>query len=425
MIENNSITTSKPNIINILLLALALLLQKVFAAVSIDLPISITLMWGVTILILFVCYHLTGKIAIPIYYSLCQLWIAAMLFFALVAAPMIIGYDYKLKRIAYEFIYYEVLFFCLLVGYNISKIKYSHFFLKSIAFASVGVASISVFTELFNISLFKKMFYLSGAGLRFSGIVGNPNDYLPITLIALAYFFVTKREKREIKFLAISILIFSIFAAGSKGGIVSLALYFSMILLKWFLTGNTNRKIVSLICISVLIAGMLVVFAFPEAVSSFLLAHTSTIPGAGRIIESLANPWKALSDSSSSRFQCWYGVYLVIKESLLLGVGIGGNSRILETMNYEYSYLTPHNLYLELIAQSGLIVGLVILIICIGIFKNSLKSQNEDTRILRHAMFLLLSNGLYFAANWSIAFWFAVGMLCFYANCGGKHVRDT
>lgn len=416
MIECNNVQPYKTNLINFTLLLLALMLQKVFAAVSINFPISIIIVWGLAALVLYLCYYATNKIFIPMQFTLCQLWIISMMVLAVIIAPVVIEYNFKIKRIAYEFVYYEVLFFYLLVGYNICKVKRGYFFLRCISFASVGIASIAVFTELFNIGLFRKIFYLSGAGIRFSGIMGNPNDYLPVTLVSIAYFFVAKQEKKGIRFLAIGILIFSVLAAGSKGGIVSLVLYCLFILIKWFLTGNKSHRIVSLIFLGILTGSALFVLIDHEAISNFLFAHSSSFPGGDRFIRVLADPRMALQDSGSLRLQCWYGAYLIIKESLLLGAGIGGHDRILEVLNYEYSYLTPHNLYLELIAQSGLLICLIILMVCIHVVKRSIKSDVKEAKILRHTMFLLLTNGLYFASNWSITFWFVAGMLCCCAN---------
>lgn len=136
--------------------------------------------------------------------------------------------------------------------------------------------------------------------------------------------------------------------------------------------------------------------------------------------------WKEKTDSASARVIIWRGAGHLLKEHPFLGIGLGGfrvkykeYSMGLDVPPIERSVILPHNLYLNLWLETGLI-GLIGFLGMVAVFvfksvKNFLKTKNYALILPLAALAALLAHGMidtpYFKNDLSLLFWVILGMM--------------
>lgn len=420
--KNGTIRVKKFDVLTILVMLLCFALQCEFAAVRVDRIFSSSFMIGA--LIVFAYMVKRKSIVFPKELNLCILWLLWMVFTALFIAPEIVGHAPRLKRIAYEAAYFISLMFFLSVGYSIHQLKKTEVFVRGMGYFALIVASIAFFVKVFHFnSLRETAMYLSGE--RFGGLIGNPNDYMPMALCGFAYWIQTTKETPIMKGTAIFLIVFSFLEAGSKSALVVIIAYVGVCLIEKALSSLTvvqRRNVGFIIGIGMLLVPVLFVVTFVSKGTLYAMAAGN--PAITRILDFVFDFNNNIAyGNGSDRIQCWIGAAMQIQRSPFLGVGVGSSKQILEYLGYELAELTPHNIYLELLAQSGIPLFLFICVKVAKALKGSLLYKNEMIRIERHMIYTMLLLGIFFASDWHIGVWVVLG--CYFANLRGIKKQAT
>lgn len=386
----------------------AFFVQFGYAAFQIDAPFSIGICACVIYMVRYVIKCREFVVPKVIIYML--IWITVCFCNALFIAPFFVGHIPKLLRIGYEAVYFLHLLVYMVVGFLIAKRGYGAQLLKYTAYFAAINSSLAILSELTDLAKFRELFYLSGAGIRFCGIGANPNDFMVQTLIGIAYFWLSKKEKVFLRMTALICLIYSTFAAGSKGGLIAIGI-FAIIIFQTSLSkkvaGMLQRKFVKSMIVIVLIIAAFVTIRMGEQIGNLILRLH--INGIDRVAAFFFDPLSNLDAGGSSRIKIWTGTLMVFMASPLIGCGIGSHERVQMELGYVFAELgTPHNIYLELLEQCG-VIGFVWIASCFYKMLKKLNNRNEFDRLLKGVMTILLVNGLFFASDWSISFWIVLG----------------
>ncbi len=398
--------------LKLLLIVLALSFQFEFTVVRID------KLWSLGVptigLIIFITINRYNKIIIPKIMFGFFFWLIWVSLLAIFWTPTWIGSSLRLKRIAYETVYFISLIFFFYCGYLVEKISLGDFLFKWIARFTAIVAGTSIFTELFGLLKIREYLYMVG-NERFGGFLRNPNDYAPLALISLAYWINTKEEPISYKILSVIAITFSFIAGGSKGPILIVTLYFVVCIWNYYarhtsISAQRNCLYVigAVLCIGGV--GSIICFLLKEDIKSIPSLSQN------RVINMILNPGQLLNADGSDRLIAWNGAILQILKSPILGVGIGGSKTILTYIDYVTPDITPHNIYLELMAQCGVVLALVIFFSLIHFLLRMAMIRDYRVFALQQAIVLVLLDGLFFASDWSTVPWVILGILYYKGN---------
>jgi O-antigen ligase len=170
--------------------------------------------------------------------------------------------------------------------------------------------------------------------------------------------------------------------------------------------------------VAVLVIAVLAMIAAPHAVYKRLSTGVDEIGSR----EAIRTPGE--DELTAGRVILWKDLLPDVRRSPLVGRGIGSTAWSTPMAEGRYSYVHPHNLYLEMLLDLG-IAGLACLLSLYYIFLRNFKrlSGNEELPPLMRAYFagawaaligLLVmgfSNGHYMPAPEQTFFWFSLGML--------------
>ena len=392
-----------------LLLLLSFALQMEFTVINIVKIWSISL--PTIMLIILLAFMTERKALIPKQIVYIILWLIWTIFVAVFISPIIIGHHYKIQRIAYEAVYLMSLIMFFECGYLLERLNYGKVLMRWTAIFAGGVAFMSILTELFGLFRIRPYLYMVG-NVRFGGLVGNPNDYMPIALFGLSYWMNESSEKTWLRIIASFSIVFSFMAGGSKGGLIVFVVYIFIWL--WRKSKQSlnpyAKKNYFVFCFIVMILGCGVISSIIDRYDDMQELFTR-FPAMERVIDMIIHPIQSLNASGSDRLIAWNGALLQIKASPLLGVGIGGSKTILTYFDYTHPDLTPHNIYLELMAQCGIPLAVFIFICFFGSIRRSRLIVDDDVTVLRHMIYLMLLDGAFFASDWSIVPWVFAGIL--------------
>lgn len=393
--------------LKLLLIILALSFQFEFTVVKIDKIWSIGV--PVVAILIIISINKFKKIVIPKIMIGFIVWLIWVTILALLWTPAWIGSPIRLKRIAYEIVYFLSLIFFFYCGYLVEKMSFGDFLFKWIARFTAMVSGISIFTELFGLVSLRKYLYMTG-NERFGGFIQNPNDFAPVALIGLAYWMNAKKEPLYYRIPAVLAIVFSFIAGRSKGPVIITALYFAMCICNSYSRSklfsakkNAYYAMMLLVCTGVL--GITVCVLLRDEISNIPLLSQN------RIVNMVVDPQNLLNANGSDRMIAWNGAIVQILKSPVLGVGIGGSKTILTYLNYSAPEITPHNIYLELMAQCGVVLTIVIFSAFICFLLKVSKIKDDRVFGLQQAIILILLDGIFFASDWSSVPWIIFGIL--------------
>jgi len=242
-------------------------------------------------------------------------------------------------------LYVVVIFFS---RYNLNKLIY--FIWISIAFSG--------FIAYFNPPLTEWTF-------RTTGGTGDPNEFAAQLLtffFSSIYLYNINKSKL---FLSFSIVLFvnSLFLAGSKSSFAILALVLLIVVIKYILFNI--KKIMNYKFFSVILLLLIV----------SLNVNINNFTG----IKNMKERAKS-SGTLTNREASWNGGYHMTVANPFLGVGLGDYGKY--TRKYATVYVSataPHNIYVKLVAESGIFVFLVFLFfVFILLFQNFKKIFNTN-----------------------------------------------
>ena len=404
--------------IDILILFLSFFIQLGKMPFRIDDPFSIEIIlaFGIIFFVVIQC----GGIKLPRQIEGFGFWITAMFVIAIFVAPYTVGHQIKVLRIGFEAVSFLYMMIYMIVGYSLSGLQKENRILRWISYFCLLNASLSVISEITKYPPFMRMFYLSEAGIRFQGFSINPNDYMVQALVAFVYFFYSTRESKCFRFFGMVIIVFSAFAAGSKGGVFALGVFIISGVYKKIMraiNGNGYGRSMMIGLPVVIVILIEIIILMGEEIGNEILMLN--MQGAERIAEMIKDPLHSFDANGSDRMITWGGAWKVFLQSPVIGVGIGNHREVLNYLDYEFAYETPHSIYLEMLEQSG-VLGTAIVGFLVIKFLKDYKVESETDRILKGAFVILLLNGIFFAADWTLPFWIIVGIMLY--RRGGKKI---
>lgn len=248
--------------------------------------------------------------------------------------------------------------------------------------------------------------------LRITSFFPHPNFlglYLgPLIFLSLGYIFSYFKNKNII--IVCTLLLFvitslSLIYARSEATILA-------VLVGLFFLGLINKSSQKYTFIFLLI-GFLLIFSFPVSRNYFVQKV-------------------GLQDLSGQlRFNIWQGAGRLIEENSVLGIGLDGYERLVPDYQKRFydpytgelisveTHPYPHNLYLTLWLELGLLGLIVFLWILIKFFKQGFKQLDKKEVIINTsimaAMIVIIVHGLadtpYFKNDLAILFWLIIGLL--------------
>lgn len=401
----NSSSSKETNFEKVLLFLLAVSMQLgCFLAQIYRIP-QYLFMMAMVCTVFLILYHKRKKIIIPAIVYKMGLWLLWCLILSCIIMPYVMEYIPRFPRIAYETVCVIVAIVIVIIAYNIVTVKMEETFLRYFSYFAIFIIVLSIIMSPLG---YKELFYFYD--VRFCGLAGNPNDYMEIVFVALPYFLFSKRESRMFKLFSTALLLCATLMSGAKGGTIALLVYvFILIGEKAFLVKSSNRGKYVLVFLVLCLVGIMGLCALPY-VRDELETLAGRLPSLERVIYLIYHFKDALSSGGSLRIEAWMGAIKLINLSPILGIGIGGSSTVLQILNYSFYDLPPHNMYLEFLSQSGLMIFVLVFLAVLKKIRQSFKLVNTNVLILRHSLYLLLFNGIFASSNWFCLFWIVVGL---------------
>ncbi len=273
---------------------------------------------------------------------------------------------------------------------------------------------LSLFLSVAWVSLFGLYEWITDRGLDSDGRLNSvfiPANYvamLAVPILVLSFVFLKKHKSRLLRtahYGLLAAILLALYLSESYGG--WLALLGALIFL-WFKVCPPSRRLKYL-----LLFGLLVI-----AVS----ALQSQSIKFGNLFEF------SYRTSSATRFEIWQTSVLIIRNHPLLGVGLGNfEAAYREYLPYiafpplEWLVVKPHNLYLNLWIEMGILGLASFLGLGIFFFKKAARALRVPAgKYTAAAMIALLVHGLvdtpYFKNDLSVLFWVLIGLILILGN---------
>ncbi len=188
--------------------------------------------------------------------------------------------------------------------------------------------------------------YRAGGVSALIETAGNPNRLAMISTFALVFIWEYgqshgKRAWRWLTTAAVLFLVVSVFLTASRGGVIGLSVAGLMLLVR----GRTGVGRLLYGVLVVLLAGAVIRQVVPTA----NIERLRTVPG-------ISEDAEGEGAGSVERRQYTYGVGLEIWSSApLLGIGLGNWSYTRFTTDPLHSVSVPHNSYLKVLAEGGML----------------------------------------------------------------------
>jgi O-antigen ligase len=252
--------------------------------------------------------------------------------------------------------------------------------------------------------------YTISGSVRSAGISGSPNTAARYFVISLLFFIFlnTYEEKRMLRLLAIvgAVTTFvGVFFTLSRTGIL---LLFSGLGIHLILS---HRKRNITLTMTVFLFSALALWFFSDQIVS--------------ILQSIFPSIRQGTDTVGLRYEIWRGGLRMWLEHPIFGVGIG---RFPERIAFyspglRYEYITAHNTYINMLAETGIIGFLLFMFLLLYAFKNFLScktSENIDAVSFRNiwlSVFLVILLGsMTKTDHYDKLLWFLIGISATFCN---------
>ena len=199
---------------------------------------------------------------------------------------------------------------------------------------------------------------------RFASVsFGNYNGYVTFLCFSLPFLFYRVIKNRCL-FSIVAIILSSvcILFNASRGGLLSISLMLLIYIL--FLRKQGGKVYVYSLFLLFLVGS----FIFIQFGSELFEAIT----------------YRAVNNtlySDAPRFEIWGRVWQVFLSTCGLGSGVGGLQDMMRQLSPS-GISIPHNLFLEILGELGVIIFLIFVLFLIGIFKKAYHVKNDATRTL-------------------------------------------
>lgn len=325
--------------------------------------------------------------------------------------PLKFKYSPAFSDIAINYMKLFVVFIYFVLGYNIAKLNITRGFLKHYSLFSFIVGTVGVVSLILNINFLSEQLFFGG--LRLKGLMNDPNFFAIIQVSAVVYFSRVKKIKTYFRFLVLFFLIVSILATGSKTGLIALCAYGTLRMLEHLFQSKKNiRKIMQYLLF--MIVFVLIIPLIYENIRYIFDTVIKFVPSFSRVEMLFLDYNNALADSGSERTLVWRNAINLIEQSPIIGIGIGTYSGLAE-MLFGIK-LIAHNTYLQLCAEWGIFLAILLYIYIFSIICKStigIKSQSSINLILRDIIIVFLIGSISISFNNARMFWVFLGMLSF------------
>ena len=356
-------------------------------------------------LLLLITYLFVGnKLLIP--------W-SALFFFLTISfttvftAAFITPYQYNVGfeplKIANEYLKLVVLLFYFILGYVVMKENKMTILFEWYSKTAIIIGIIGIIFALFNIELFRDILFFGQ--IRFRGFMNDPNYFSVIMVSALPYF-ARNNKPFHVKTLLTFIVFIGVIVSGSKTGLIVLLLYllfiFGEIIIGRIPKGYSFKTIIMILgIIIVFFVGILFQFSDIDNVSEVL-------PTFGRIIIVFSDFDSALNEQGSGRGTAWSGAIEIIKNSPILGIGIGTYGDVVYSIANHGSI--AHNTFLQLSVEWGLLfAGFFFLYLISILIRISKKKFNFEGIIGRDIILIMLIGSIAISLNNVRILWLIIG----------------
>lgn len=228
--------------------------------------------------------------------------------------------------------------------------------------------------------------HVTGFGLGRTGWATSIAQFLPLALLL-------RNSHKKLGNMGFIILICSILFTGARGGLVIAILILTIFIIKQL---SISRQILIF-----LLVALSLLYLFGDE-SSFIYEYYRLNSG----------------DLSTGRGMLYAFVPQMIMEGGLLGLGYEGSLAYFSSNLHQN--LELHNVYLRMMIDHGILVGLLIIIISVFMLKrfmNILKYERDDIHFYGGLLIvvgliagLLEPSAMYSARYWWVPFWFFVGV---------------
>ncbi|AEB30094.1 hypothetical protein CAR_c14330 [Carnobacterium sp. 17-4] len=326
--------------------------------------------------------------------------------YMIVANPLATLIDYT--KLLVVFLYYTI-------GFNLSRLKLTTFFLRGFVIGAVGIGFIGILISFVPIPYLSSIMLFGES--RLIGFMNDPNFFAVIQCCALSILLRIKPLNSVIRIGAIGIILLSIISSGSKSAVILVFLYGGYFLIaKAVKLKRTTplRAGGSLILILGLLAIVPNILTYTDELMAIIV---NRFPIFSRVELLFTDFSSAVSDGGSGRAQVWETAMHIINSAPFLGIGLGNYIPIAE--QFVHNPNVAHNTYLQLSAEWGIVLT-VLFFIYVGsaLFEarpSLLESnqENQNRQIIRDILIIFLIASVSISLNNARIFWLVLGMSVF------------
>ncbi|HOB19811.1 MAG TPA: O-antigen ligase family protein [Candidatus Atribacteria bacterium] len=309
---------------------------------------------------------------------------------------------------AVSYIKLIVVFIYFLLGYNLSMYGHNNRVLKWFSAVAAATAIVGLPAAIFDFGPVSQA--LMYGGVRLIGLMNDPNYYSIIQASAFVYFSRKPGLGNHKRALLLLMLAASIFASGSKTGILTLLIYTLFRAIMAFFRRKVNVGLMAAVVMACNLAIIVSVFA-KGLIYTGIKLMSEHIPAFHRIAMLFTDFSGAVSGMGSGRDLAWKVALALIRESPVIGIGLGTYSDL--AYQYYGTTVIAHNTYLQLMCEWGIVLTLLLfgyIFINIGRATLSDRAISTETLALRDMLIIFLIGSLAISLNNARLFWLFLGM---------------
>jgi len=246
---------------------------------------------------------------------------------------------------------YSMVFIYFAINFLITDYRKLLLLIKFLVIPTAFLAIISIFQDSLGLGLFKQE--LSGEILRATGTIGDPNYFALIMICIIPFCLLlgdlSKSWVTKIFYYSCFILmVYAIILSSSRGGTIGFLLSFALILI---VKKNKLIWVIAIFFIGIFLYNFIPLYYYERLSTLFTFRESSLMQRTDLLLTGL----------------------LMFKENPIFGVGIGNFPLISSIMAEGAAYgkgLVAHNLYINILGETGLLGGGVFLIIMIHTYIN-------------------------------------------------------
>jgi O-antigen ligase len=330
---------------------------------------------------------------------------------ALWGTPVIFGVEPNGGAVASELVKTLACFLFFVCGYSLARARAHIVVLQWFAFGATFIALLGVAMEL--VGFRPDLLYY--AGVRFNGLMIDPNYYATLSCAAVAVLLSTEGTNRILRLVSVALLVSSVLLSGSKTGLLTLIAVAVIALGRRSTTRSRKFWLLPLVAAASLtvlaLAGPLL-----EALRNVLSQLSSALPQLQRLEALLSDsPTAALAGGGSAREAAWGTALTIIERVPLWGVGAGSYQGVANALSGNVTL--AHNTFLQLAAAWGvplaaLFFGWVLKLVWSNYtVPSSLRAR--DLSALGDIMVIFLIASLSLSLNNARMFWLFLGMIAY------------